>query len=102
MADLLPMLDFEAMEKDRLRREALPVHDSEHPRGFERDDDCGGWDIWWGGYCYFIEDDRIATQSELLGWIEHLGEKTWEGLTPIRIARLIRAVRKHHGWAFIL
>lgn len=56
------------------------------------------WTITWGGYDYDIEDSRISTPLELLGWVEHLASKAWRKMTPYRIAEFVRAVSEANGW----
>lgn len=80
------------------RREALPVTHPQHPRGFEWDAEAEGWCIWWGGYEYFVEHSRIETPEQLLGWIVHIGTKTWKDATAPRLARWARAVANRNRW----
>lgn len=98
MNELLPTLDFAQVAAERQRLEALPIQCGDHPRGFERDDVHQGWSIWWGGYEYFIEDERLQSPTHLLRWVDHLGRKTWRGMTPARIARFVNAVASRKGW----
>ena len=56
-------------------------------------------DLWWGGYEYSIAWARIDTPTKLLAWLSHLGStKTWPGITPRRMARLIAVLDRHFGW----
>lgn len=87
------------VEAEIERRESLPLTDPENPYGFERDDENGGWDIWWGGYEYFLQDAQVATPMLLLSLVHHMGEKEWEGATSYRIAQFIDAVSRENGWA---
>lgn len=89
------MIDL-VIERDR-KIEELEPSDPKHPLGYARDDDVGGWDIWWGGYEYFIDDARLRDTNDLLSWIEQICEKDWEGTTPGKIGDWINSVRLHIG-----
>ena len=82
------------LEEDRKIKE-LPASDAEHPLGYQRDNEVGGWSLWWGGYDYFVEDERLRNADNLLEWIEHMGEKNWESMTPYRLSRFISSVKAH-------
>lgn len=72
---------------------ALPADHPENPNGFERNSDDNGWDIYWGGYGYWIVDSDIRSDDQIFHWIEHLGGKNWKGMTGQRLANWIGAVR---------
>lgn len=95
--DLLRVINFAQMSAEIERKEALPVTDLSHPRGYVRDDECKGWEIWWGGYLYWIEDDRLKTENDLLSWLHHVSSKGWKGCTPDRIGEFIEDVMQHLG-----
>ncbi len=40
---------------------------------FEKD----GVVLFWGGYDYFIERERINSPESLIAWIDHLAGKSW-------------------------
>ena len=68
------------------------------PRLFDFDAD-GNWvNIHWGGYCYEIEMSCIKTPEQLLGWVHHLGQKSWKDTTPERMSAFIQAICKRRGW----
>ena len=52
----------------------------------------------WGGYEYDIEMDRIPTPQALLGWLAHLGEKGWAGMTAEQVSNFVRVVSRRKGW----
>jgi hypothetical protein len=54
--------------------------------------------IYWGGYEYSYDLNRIRRPEDLLWLIAHLGEKGWEHLTAKRIVRLIQKVAYFKGW----
>lgn len=93
----LEPFDFGKYQEDQEMRDTLPYSDPLHPRGFFRDRQIGGWELWWGGYQYWIEDDRMKDERDLLRWLEHLGRKDWPGMTTPRAARFITAVLDHLG-----
>lgn len=72
---------------------ALPADHPDSLTGFERNSDDDGWDIYWGGYGYWILDSDISSDSAIFSWIEHLGGKNWKGMTGQRLASWITAVR---------
>lgn len=86
---------FKELEEEERKIRELPPSDPEHPRGYARDDEVGGWSLWWGGYDYFIEDGRMQNASDLVDWIEHVGEKTWIGMTPDKLSYFISSVKQH-------
>ena len=47
-------------------------------------------------YKYEIDLDRIATESKLLWWVDHLSAKTWMPKELLR--EFIRRVAKIKGW----
>jgi hypothetical protein len=68
------------------------------PRLFDFDED-GKWvNIHWGGYSYEIEMSRIKTPKQLLGWVYHLGQKSWTDTTPERMSAFIQAICRRRGW----
>lgn len=73
-----------------------------HFNGFVLDKKNQTIDIWWGGYEYWIDLDRIDTPVKLLEWIQHLSEKSnevWDkGMTVRRVAYLIRCLGQHFKW----
>lgn len=77
----------------------IRVDQVENPSFFEFDEQHQSYDIYWGGYEYVIELDRIRTPLELLSWVHHLLEKEWELTTPRRIGELIEDVSHRLGWS---
>lgn len=67
-------------------------------RGFRFEDDDKWLVIEWGGYDYEVEMSRITTPLQLLGWVSHLGNKSWTDCTAERLARLVEVVAKKRGW----
>ena len=92
------VMSIEELYAEVDRKEALPITDPENPNGFEWDEEHQGWCIWWGRYEYFVEDARIETPEDLLGWVIHMGTKTWQDATANRLARWARAVCARKGW----
>ena len=64
----------------------------------ELDADNGLCHVYWGGYDYKIELDKIATPEATLGWVQQMGEKTWPLMTPERIVAFISIIANHFGW----
>jgi hypothetical protein len=80
---------------------SLHPSDERHPYGFVFDQktlEGGTLDIWWGGYEYWIELERINTPERFLGLLNHIGRKTWAGATPDRVAELITLIARHFAW----
>lgn len=96
---VLSIDDLEAMaeERERLIRELHP-RDPAHPLGFKFDEEYQGFDIYWGGYEYFVPLDELRTPEDLLWKLHHLGKKTWKGMTPHKIGKLIGYVASKQGW----
>lgn len=57
------------------------------------------WTLHWGNYPYEIDRRDMREPKDLLRWIDHLCEKTWRGMTPIRIRMLINSVCQAQGWS---
>ena len=45
---------------------------------------------------YFIAWNRLKTQRQLLGWLEHLSKKDW--FTMMDVTAMITAVSQKRGW----
>lgn len=102
-ADVFPTLsvfDLAAYQAEQERRLSLEPRHPDHPHGFVRDNANGGFDVWWGDYPYWVEDDRISTPEQLLWVLHHLMKKGWEMMTPTRASRFIGAVASARGWKF--
>ena len=54
----------------------------------------------WGGYEYEFPLSRLSTPDALLGFIAHISEKEWEGMTPYRLREFVISVYKKNGWGF--
>lgn len=72
---------------------SLPADHPDSPTGFARNSDDNGWDIYWGGYGYWLTDADLRTPAQLFHWIDHLGGKNWKGMTGQRLAKFIGACR---------
>jgi len=94
----LAQLEQEAAEQEY--RLTLDPRLAAHPHGFLRDEENAGFDIWWGGYPYWVEDEQISTPEQLLWKLHHLMKKDWENMTPLRASRFIGAVAGKRGWTF--
>jgi hypothetical protein len=79
-------------------RESLPATHQQHPRGFAFDGGRRTLDIYWPGYLYWIDLDRISTPEQTLGWIRHLSKRNWQGMTAERIGNLIEALARRKDW----
>ncbi len=95
----LPVMSVKDVMDEYDRKAALPVTDPEHTDGFEWDEEHQGWCIWWGRYEYFVEDARIKTPENLIGWAVHVGQKSWEDSSSERLANWIEAVANKRGWS---
>jgi len=54
--------------------------------------------VFWGGYEYAVELERIKTPDRALAFIAHIVEKDWKDMTPDRVSRLIRKLQSHFKW----
>lgn len=54
--------------------------------------------IYWGGYDYSIDLDRISRPLHLIQWVMHLIEKDWPLTTPHRLQVFIQFVALAKGW----
>jgi len=91
----------EWMTREREFQETLAASDPRHWRMFEfgRDDDGNEWvDIFWGGYAYPYELNRISRPEDLMWLLVHISEKEWKHFTGYRAAALIKAVAYRKGW----
>lgn len=77
---------------------ALSLRDLRHPKGFTLDKELREYTIYWGGYVYPYDLDRLKTPIEVLGFLHHIGGKGWEGITGRHIKRFIESVAREHGW----
>lgn len=80
------------------RRDALLAPSSIfHPEGFEVDRQLGAVALWWGGYEYEIDLDRVQDVRDVLDWLLHLTTKKWGGMTPSRLHHLLSLLLGHIG-----
>jgi len=79
-------------------QKTLGLEDPEHPKGYCFDSHQDSLDIWWGGYEYWIQCDRLDTPEKFLTWIIHLTEKNWEGMTPRKIGLLTGDLDRRFHW----
>jgi 5-methylcytosine-specific restriction endonuclease McrA len=61
----------------------------------------GSLDLYWGGYEYSIELDRVNTPARLLASLSHILAKDWEYASSRRICLLIRALERHFDWSLL-
>ena len=54
--------------------------------------------IYWGGYEYTYEVDRITAPEDLLWLIVHLSEKEWKHFAGYRVAAFIEAIACKKNW----
>lgn len=65
---------------------------------FRFDEPSQSYLVYWGGYEYAVDLDRITSPLALLGWVAHLGEKKWELSSSSQIARFVTSVCNRRGW----
>jgi hypothetical protein len=100
IAGKFEFIDMKALfaRSDARRAASAAAHprDDAHIRGFvfEHDHVC----IWWDGSEYAIPLRDIRTPTLLLEWLQHIGEKNWEGMTGYRVALLIASLGRHFNW----
>jgi hypothetical protein len=80
--------------KEDERREKLAITHIDHPRGFRFTEHSDGdwWEIYWGGYNYDFENERLNTAEKLLDFLAHILEKDWDGVTGEKVSNFIRSV----------
>ena len=88
------MESYHSLHKDAGHEPACRFHET----GFVFDHKNIALHIWWGGYRYEISLEETADPIRFLGWLSHIGEKGWRGLTPYRVTLLIEAIARRHGW----
>lgn len=86
MAEVLTMR--EVMDRWNALK-ALPADHPESLTGYERNSDDDGWNIYWGGYGYWIQDADLKTEKDLFRFIDHVGQKSWKGMTGQRLSKFI-------------
>jgi len=97
--DLMHDKDFDrSLHSARDWQKTLGLEDPEHPKGYCFDSHQDSLDIWWGGYEYWIQCDRLDTPEKFLTWIIHLTEKNWEGMTPRKIGLLTGDLDRRFHW----
>lgn len=79
------------------RQASLSPRDPEHRKMFELTGD-GEVLIYWGGYEYPYDLDRIQRPEDLIWLIHHIGKKTWKHMTAARISRLVECIANEKGW----
>ena len=104
--EIKPFLHFSAAELHRMVesenaiRQALPLWDINHPKGFLFDVNEQAWLLYWSG-CkspYPIELSQINSQLELIQFLYHIGEKQWIGMNGERIRYFISSVFTRKNW----
>ncbi len=89
---------FARMQAEDERQARLAPHDPEHRKMFTYSEDKETLLIYWGGYEYPYEMDRLNRPEDVLWLIHHLSEKTWKGMTVARIGLLVASVAQKKGW----
>jgi hypothetical protein len=91
--------DFGDLDPGALERKCqLPPSDPRHPNGFAFDEGTQTLDLFWGGYEYFIELNRLRTPEGFLGLLHHVTAKHWRAMTPERVSHLVEAMAQRNGW----
>jgi len=76
----------------------LEPSDPRHKRMFKLDLELHYIDVYWGGYEYSFELERIDSPQKLLAFLDHILTKTWKHSTGQRVGLLIGEVSRHFGW----
>ena len=82
---------------DALKFDLMMDKHQDVDHGFEIYPD-GSVTVRWGGYDYELYAEQVDTPIKCLGFIAHMGLKTWEEMTAERLAELIERLAKFHGW----
>lgn len=91
----------EWMDRERDFQSSLHPSDARGWRMYHFVKDEGGseWaEIFWGGYAYSYELNRIKRPEDLLWLLAHLSEKEWPHMTGYRIGSFIKSVAYSKGW----
>jgi 5-methylcytosine-specific restriction endonuclease McrA len=86
------------LEEERAFQATLEPKDPRHNKMYRIDHDLGYLDLYWGGYEYSYELDRLDTPTRLLAFLDHVLTKQWKHSTADRAARLIRTMAHHFKW----
>lgn len=89
---------FDDWAADDALQATLKPHDPRHRSMCSIDADGRNVDVFWGGHEYSIDLDRITSKDDLLGWVAHLGAKSWPNMTPYRLVLFVRLVCQAKGW----
>lgn len=89
----------EAIYRDFYRKLQLSPKHPDHPYGFAFDQENDGWEIYWGGYTYWLDRQRTVEPLDALATIESIAQK-WSspGTTSEKVGALIRDIRNRNGW----
>lgn len=90
--------DFAAMQAEAEFQSNLSTADPRHKAMCSVEDDGSSVCVYWGGYEYPISLPGIRDEAHLLGWVTHLGAKTWPHMTPYRLVLFARMVCQAKGW----
>ena len=76
----------------------LAITHIDHPKGFRFTEHPDGdwWEIYWGGYNYDFENERLNTPEKLLDFLAHILEKDWRGVTGEKVSNFIRSVQSRN------
>lgn len=95
LPEFFTMADLQAEEEFQATlRPNNPLHKSM----CSIDEDGQHANVYWGGYEYHIEMSRITKPEQILGWVAHLGAKTWPYSTPYRMTLFIRMMCVAKEW----
>lgn len=68
------------------------------PRFFEHDAELDVMRVYWGGYDYEVDLDRIETPLDVIRSLHHLSGKNWPLMTTSQLGALGRKLCEVKGW----
>ena len=65
---------------------------------FEWDERTQVYHVYWGGYDYEVDYERITRPEHIIGVMRHLSDKSWELMTTRRLTLLAESIARRRGW----
>lgn len=88
----------ELCDLERERDHLVGPGDSRHSEMLEHDLECQCITVYWGGYAYDIDLERISNQQDAMSVVSHVARKGWKHATAKRVALLIDEIMRAKGW----
>lgn len=89
---------FEVCALERERDHLIGPQDPRHSEMFEHDPECECITVYWGGYAYDVDLERVTNQQDAMSVVSHVARKNWKYATAKRVAFLIDEIMRVKGW----